>query len=111
MSDNSGFSAQPVTGTAIGYRWWDLFLNGGGPRPGGSPQSSGPLRGMGGLAQGTNQAVCLASGQFSMFSIMPDSVYSDLHTAPGPSCHCGYWAFWDKPFYWRTVPEVNSSSS
>ena len=28
MTDTSGFSAHPVTGTVIGYRWWDLYLNG-----------------------------------------------------------------------------------
>ena len=58
MSDNSGFSAQPVTGTAIGYRWWDLFLNGGGPEQIFLARSyhkwfPASLRGMGGLVAGS----------------------------------------------------------
>ena len=115
MSDNSGFSAQPVTGTAVGYRWWDLFLNGARPRQVDPPSRPVLCGAWASWLQGTNKAVCLAPGiQFStsIFSVSSgmtlDPVYSDSHNAPGSSCRCGYWAFWDKPFYWRTAPDINS---
>ena len=110
MTDNSGFSAQPVTGTVIGYRWWDLFLNGHGPRmvnAAGRPVLCGAWASW---RPGVNRAICLAQGMqfFSLFPSTSAVIYQDSHYAPDPSCHCGYWAFWGKPFYWRTAPDIRS---
>ena len=70
---------------------------------------------MGGLVAGSKSGYLPdeAVGQVSqaIFSPWPGRIIAqDLHTAPGLSCNCGYWAFWGKPLYWRTMPNVNSVS-
>ena len=109
----AGFSDQPVTGTVVGYRWWDLFLNGGGPRMWVEPSHPQPPTLCGAWARwepGVNQAQCLAIQQpMVIFSMTGARVTSSTgehpwHTsAPEQGCHCGYWAFWGRPLYWRTT--------
>ena len=115
----AGFSDHPVTGTVIGYRWWDLFLNGGTPRmwvESNHPQSPTLCGAWGPWQAGVNQAECLAFQQptviFSLSGarVMPSAAEHPWHTSvPEQRCHCGYWAFWGKPLYWRTL-DVNSLS-
>ena len=105
---NTGFSDRAVTGTAVGYRWWDLWLDGFGPQYGYYPVTQPPFL-CGAWApwqSGENTAACLVrSVQFHLFmyGITPPVG----HAAPDRSCHCGYWAFWDKPLYWRSAPEID----
>lgn len=122
MTDTSGFSAHPVTGTFIGYRWWDLYLNGGGPShffvpsfpslPGFSPARPPLLCGAWAAWQpGENRASCLVPWMSISISGGIIQTLPDSHPAPGTACHCGYWAFWGKPFYWRTAPDVDAVSA
>lgn len=112
MTGNAGFSTQLVTGTAIGYRWWDLWLDGPGPRFGYYPSIIPPaLCGAWAAWQpGENKASCLKPTipplVLSVHAWTP--VKPVKHIAPDGSCHCGYWAFWDKPLYWRTAPGIDS---
>lgn len=106
--NNRGFSDSLITGTVIGYRWWDLWLPGF-PRPASLFHSlyfSLPLRPFvsGAWAPwlpGDNHAICLRS--------FPEINYQvrEPHSSPGITCNCGFWAFWNRPPYWRTAPGVN----
>lgn len=109
----TGFDGEKITGTVIGYRWWDLWTRA--ERPLDKVATVGPTpRGClfgawSGWGAGENHATCLNPYQASLGRVLSGGIiiYSrhrwDNHSAPDPECSCGFWGFWEAGPWWRTT--------